>query len=170
MNLNSWAPSSSCWLCCTVSRSDIKLKCPSGLWPKCELSLSSDCLLSLHCLLTSGQKELHYTHTQNCRQRTGKTLNACSRSPLADNTVVGENCIFVCVRACVCVCAQMAMDYANTWLCMSCLAMLVSQIPRQHLLHSAKVLEPAFVALLRKEIAFQMLFALVFFPPLDRAA
>lgn len=111
-----------------------------------------------------------YTHKRNCRQRTGKTLNACSRSPLADNTVVGGNCIFVCVRACVCVCAQMGMDYTNTWLCMSCLTVPVSQIPRQHLLHSAKVLGPAFVALLRKEIAFQMLFALVFFPPLDRAA
>lgn len=41
--------------------------------------------------------------------------------------------------------------------------MLVFQIPRQHLLHSAELLGPVSAAFLRSEIAFQMLLSLVFF-------
>lgn len=43
------------------------------------------------------------------------------------------------------------------------LIMLVFQIPRQHLLHSAELLGPVSAAFLRSEIAFQMLLSLVFF-------
>lgn len=118
--------------------------------------------------------ELSCAHKPNCEQHAGETLKASSGSLSASNSVVGGNCILLCVWVCVCVCASVGMGAgyvpnwtcAHAWLCVSCLAVSVFQIPRQHLLHPAELWGPASVALLRNEIAFQMLLSLVFFPHL----
>lgn len=124
MNLNSWELSISCWLYCTVLRCDTKLRCPSGLWPNCDLSLWSDCLLSWQCLLTSGQMERSCTHKQNCAEHIGDNLSVYPGSLSVSNRVTGGNCILLYVCACVWMCAQMGMGcgcapnwtWAHTWL------------------------------------------------------
>lgn len=70
--------------------------------------------------------------------------------------------ICVCEHVCVCVCAHPEMGWAVGMDVCTHLSMSVFQIPRKHLVHSAKLLGPASVALLRNEIAFQMLLSLVF--------
>ena len=71
-----------------------------------------------------------------------------------------RGCICVCVHVCVCVHPETGWA-VGVDMCTH-LSMSVFQIPRKHWVHSAKLLGPASVALLRNVIAFQMLLSLVF--------
>ena len=68
----------------------------------------------------------------------------------------------MCVCTYVCVYVHPELGQAVGMGVCTHLSMSVFQIPRKHLVHSAKLLGPASVALLRNEIAFQMLLSLVF--------